>query len=99
MQQAADDANSQIVKPTQPDIVPAPIADLRVIGSDRLPNDRVAQRTNSKRCDAIQIVQPILVTGLHDLIPEPLSDAGHRAFHASPNIWMRVGPRTGPGTN
>src|SRR3954454_4993676 len=99
MEQAADDPNSQIVKPTQPDIVPAPIADLRVIGSDGLPNDGVAQRTNSKRGDAIQIVQPILVTSIYHLIPEPLSDAGHGALHASPNIWMRVGPRTGLWTH
>ncbi len=67
MEQATDDADSQIVKPTQPDIVPAPVADRRVIRSDGLPDDRVAQRTNSEGGDAIQIVQPILVTGVHNL--------------------------------
>jgi hypothetical protein len=84
MDQACDDPDAELFQPSQSYVMPAPVARVRAVRSDRLPYDRIANCSYPKRCYPIEIVEPMLMTRLDQLVSEPVGNAGDGAFHTAP---------------
>src|SRR4051794_35902202 len=92
MDQSGDDADAQFIKPGQTGVVPSPITDIRMLGCDRLPDDRITYGPNSECGQAVQVFEAIMMAGFDHLVPETISDASDRTFYSAPHleIWHLV---------
>jgi hypothetical protein len=84
MNQASDGFDVQFPHSGKSGISPAPVAKVRMIGRDRLPHDRVANRAYAEPCDRVEVRDASLMARFLKLIPEPVADPHHGAFETTP---------------
>jgi hypothetical protein len=65
---------------------PGPVADVRMLGRDGLPHDRVAHRPDPESRDGIEVGQALKMSCLLHLIAELVSDLHNSALNAAPQL-------------
>jgi hypothetical protein len=77
-------------KPTEPAVSPTPVGAFEAVGGDAFPQQRIANRTNSKISQAIEVAFAIGVSALLQLIGVPIANSVDRTFDAAPQLERRV---------
>ncbi len=84
--QPDDRLDPEFGEPAQPFVGEAPVAAVRVVRRHRLPQDRIAQRADAERGDAIEILDAVPVAGLGELVAIVVADADHGTFEPAPKL-------------
>jgi hypothetical protein len=86
MNEATDDGNAKLAQPRQPNVVPREVELVGPVGRHRFPDDGIAHRLDPQSGDRVQVVEPGVMPGLDDLVPEVVADANDRAFNPAPEL-------------
>src|SRR4051794_40849760 len=84
MEKPGDRRDAELPHAAQPLVVPSPVGVLRPVWGNSLPQDRVAQRSDPERRDAVEVVWPGMMAGLDTLVSITVADAGDGAFETTP---------------
>ena len=84
MDEPADDPNAELPQPSQALVVPGEVELVRGLGSDRFPQDGIANGLHAKIRHRIEIAHPEGVTGVVKLVAIFIADAQVGAFDAAP---------------
>lgn len=72
--------NGRALRSTEAFVRPRPIAEVRMVGCDGLPNERVSQRFDAEGCDGINVRQALEMPCLLDLVEELVSELDNSAL-------------------
>jgi hypothetical protein len=84
MQQARDGLDTEPAELRQSLVGPAPIADIRGIGRDGFPQDRVAHRFDSERLKSGEIFVSISMPGFVNQVSKGVPNPNNGAFKSAP---------------
>jgi hypothetical protein len=89
MEQAGDHFNAERIQPFQSVVGPGEIALVRMERRNALPQDGIADRSDAERGDLVNILGPVAMAGLDQLIAPPIPDPHDRAFRPGPELKRR----------
>src|SRR5215210_3425541 len=91
--QADDRLDTQLAQTGEGDIGPRPISVLQLTWGDVLPQDRVSDRSDAKRREAVEIVEAVTMPAQLDLIQITIADPVDRALQTAPKLKRLHRPR------
>ena len=86
VQQADDRRQPEAAQPCQSRVVPSPVPQVGMVWRHPLPQHGVAQDANPERSHPVQVVVPLEVARLAELVAPLVADAHHAAFKATPHL-------------
>ena len=77
---------SRRAEQVEPFVGPRPVGRRQPVRRDAFPQDRISHRAKADRCEARDVVIPVVMAGLPDLIEIDVADAIDRALDPAPEL-------------